>query len=183
MTSNLLALAMLFQEEEHGPASPFEVEFGLFFWTWIVFLALFFTLKRFAWPAIVRATEQRESRIAKQLEEAERLNGEAKAVLDEHRRLLDGAKGEAAALVNEAKIVAEKERETILEKARMEQEHLLDRAKREIEAERDRAVAQLRREAVDLSLAAASRLVDAKLDDESNRKLVVEYLDSLGEGR
>ncbi len=183
MTLNLLALALLLQEEEHGPSSPFEVEFGLFFWTWIVFIALFFTLKRFAWPAIVRATEQREHRIAKQLDEAEKLNGEAKAALEEHRRLLDGAKGDAAALVNEAKVVAGKEREAILDKTRQEQEQLLERAKREIEAERDRAVAQLRREAVDLSLAAASRLVDSNLDDEANRKLVVDYLASIGDGR
>jgi F-type H+-transporting ATPase subunit b len=183
MTLNLLALELLLQEEEHGPASPFEVEFGLFFWTWIVFIALFFTLKRFAWPAIVRATEQRENRISKQLEEAEKINREAQITLEEHRRLLDGAKGDAAALVNEAKIVAEKEREAILGKARQEQEQLLDRAKREIEAERDRAVAELRREAVDLSLAAASRLVDTNLDDEANRKLVVDFLSSLGDGR
>jgi F-type H+-transporting ATPase subunit b len=183
MILNLLALARFLQEAEHGPSSPFEVEFGLFFWTWIVFIALFFTLKRFAWPAIVRATEQRESRIARQLEDAEKLNGEAQAALEEHRRLLDGAKGDAAALLNEAKVVAGKEREAILEKARQEQEQLLERAKREIEAERDRAVAQLRQEAVDLSLAAASRLVDSNLDDAANRKLVVDYLASIGEGR
>ncbi len=64
-------------------------------------------------------------------------------------------------------------------RAREEQEQLIDRAKREIEAERERAVAELRREAVDLSLAAASRLVEANLDDAANRRLVEDYLRSL----
>ena len=45
--------------------------------------------------------------------------------------------------------------------------------------ERQRAVADLRREAVDLSLAAASKLVGEKLDDDANRKLVTQYLGSL----
>lgn len=181
MTAMMLALL---QEEEHlGPSSPFEVEFGLIFWTWLVFIGLFLVLKKYAWPAILSATEERERKIALQLEHAENMNVEAQAALEEHKRLLAGAKEDAAALVNEAKIVAQKERETALAKAREDQEQILERAKREIAAERERALAQIRQEAVDLSLAAASRLVEANLDDKANRKLVVDYLASLESGR
>ena len=52
-----------------APLSPFEVNFGLFFWTWAVFIALFFILKKFAWPSILRATEERERAIERQLGE------------------------------------------------------------------------------------------------------------------
>ena len=45
--------------------------------------------------------------------------------------------------------------------------------------ERDRAVEELRREAVDLSLAAASKLLGQRLDSETDRKIVQEYLASL----
>lgn len=177
MAPTVVGLLAALQEE--GPASPFEINFGLFFWTWVVFIALFLALKRWAWPAIVRATEERERKIAAQLAEAEKANAEAKASLEEHRRLLAEAKERAAALVAEGKAVAQEERSQILVKAREEYEGMLGRAKREIEAERDRALLELRREAVDLSLAAASRLIHERLDDEGNRKLVVEYLDSL----
>jgi F-type H+-transporting ATPase subunit b len=81
--------------------------------------------------------------------------------------------------VADARLVAEKEREQLLARARDEHEQLLDRAKREIQAERERAVADLRREAVELSLAAAARLVERNLDDEANRKIVVDFLSSL----
>jgi F0F1-type ATP synthase membrane subunit b/b' len=37
-------------------------------------------------------------------------------------------------------------------------------------------VAELRREAVDLSLAAASKLIERRLDSESDRQLVQDYL-------
>lgn len=180
----LLASLAAVQEAAHGTeggfSSPFEVNFGLFFWTWVVFILLFFVLKRFAWPPIVRATVEREHRITRQLEEAEKTNADAKRVLEEHGRLLANAKNESQQLINEAKTVAQREREQLLAKAREEQERVLDRAKREIEAERERAIAELRREAVDLSLAAASKLVQQRLDTEADRRIVQEYLESLG---
>lgn len=163
-----------------GGLGPFAVEPGLIIWTWLVFIALFFLLKRFAWPAILKSTEERERRIANQLAEAERLNAEAQKALAENQRLLAGARDQALALLNEAKQAAQQERELAVRKTREEQEQVLDRARREIEAERERAIATLRREAVDLSLAAASRLIEEKVDSEANRKLVTDYLSSLG---
>ena len=61
-------------------------------------------------------------------------------------------------MLAESKALADKERAVALEKTRQEQEELLARARREIQSERDRAITELRREAVDLSLAAASTL-------------------------
>lgn len=178
MSAVLLSWLAVAQGSE-GPASPFEVNFGLFFWTWVVFVALFFVLRRFAWPVILKNAEERERRIQKQLAEAERMSAEAKAVLEEHRRMMSGAKDQAHALLAEAKMVAEREREALLAKARQEQEQVLERARREIGFERERAVAQLRREAVDLSLAAAGKLLETKLDNEVDRRLVSEFLESV----
>jgi F-type H+-transporting ATPase subunit b len=180
----MYALLLLLQEQAHGPAgapaSPFEVNFGLFFWTWVVFGFLLFVLWKFAFPPILKATEERERRIQRQLEDAERMNAEAKAAAEEHQRLLAGARDQALALINEAKQASQHERESQLRKTRDEQEAMLERARREITAERDRAVTMLRQEAVDLSLAAASKLIGEKLDSEANRKLVTEYLGTIG---
>lgn len=182
-----MILATLALLQEHGPAAgegglpaPFRLEPGLMVWTWAVFLTLLFLLWKYAWPSIVRLTEEREKKIAQQLAEAERANKDAQAALEEHKQMLAGAKGEAQALINEAKSVAQKEREQLLEKARQEQEQVLERARREIQAERERAIAELRREAVDLSLAAASKLIQQRLDRESDRKLVEQFIDTLG---
>jgi F-type H+-transporting ATPase subunit b len=174
-------IALVQEAEGHavGPASPFEVNFGLFFWTWLVFFALLYVLKKFAWPPLVKATVDREHRIQAQLEEAERRNKEAQALLEEHKRLLEESRAKAHAIISEAKSFAEKERAAALEKTRQEQEELLARALRDIAAERDRAVDELRREAVDLSLAAASKLLGQRLDSETDRKIVQEYLASV----
>jgi F-type H+-transporting ATPase subunit b len=181
MPSVLLALAAA--ETEGAMGGPFTLEPGLIIWTWVVFIALFLLLRRFAWPAILRSTEERELRIRTQLEEAERLNAEAKSALEEHRTLLAGARQESHQLLLDTKTAAQKEREALLSRTREEQEQLLDRAKKEIAAERERALAELRREAVDLSLAAASKLIGARLDAAGDRRLVEQYLASLGDQR
>lgn len=174
-----LALLLLFASEAEGSSSPFSLEPGLIVWTWIVFIALFLALRRWAWPALVRATEERERRIQKQVEEAERVNAEAKRLLEEHKALVAGGRAEAQDIVARAKAVAQKERDALLAKGHEEQERLLERARREIAEERDKAVQALRREAVELSIAAASRVVEANLDSEANRRLVVDYLAGL----
>jgi F-type H+-transporting ATPase subunit b len=172
-------LTLLAAAEGEGPTSPFEVNLGLFVWTWLVFIALFFILKKFAWPAIVSATEERERKIGDHLAHAERLNAEAQTALEEANRAAAEARAGAQALMAEARSMAEKERATLLERARAEQEELLARARREIAADKDRALAELRREAVELSLAAAGKLIEQRLDAEADRKLVRDYLASV----
>ena len=175
----LSLLAVVAEEGGAGEASPFAVNFGLFFWTWVVFLSLMFLLKKYAFPIILKATEDREQAIAKQLSEAEKANTEAKAMLDENRRLLAEARTSSQAIMADAKQASEKERAAATEKTRHEAEELLARARREIGAERDKAVAELRREAVDLSLAAAGKLIGQRLDAGADRALVEGYLASL----
>ncbi len=176
----LTLLAVIQEEAAHaGPASPFEVNPGLTIWTLAVFVVLMLVLKRFAFPAILKTTEDRERTIARQLEEAEKANTEARSLLEENRKLLAQARTQAQTLVADAKSAAEKERSAAIEKTRLEQDELLARARRDIAAERDKALTELRREAVDLSLAAASKLIGQRLDSGADRALVESYLSSL----
>jgi F-type H+-transporting ATPase subunit b len=148
-------------------------------WTVLVFILLLAILKKFAWPALLGAVEARERALEEQLAEAERNRAEAAQLLAQHERLLAEGRAAAHGLLAEAKAAAEKERALALEKTRQEQEELLERARRDIIAERERAVAELRREAVDLSLAAASKLIGERLDSDSDRKIVQGYLATL----
>jgi F-type H+-transporting ATPase subunit b len=175
---SLVLAAPLSAQEEHA-SGPLTVEGGLMFWTIVVFLILLAVLKKFAWPAVLGAVEAREKALEEQLAEAERNRAESAALLEEHKKLIATAKTQAHAVLAESKALAEKERAVALEKTRQEQEELLARARREIQSERDRAITELRREAVDLSLAAASKLIGARLDTATDRKLVLDYLASL----
>src|SRR6266571_5118550 len=170
-------LALLLVQE--GEFTPFSINTGLIFWTIVVFAILLALLWRFGWPALLKTVEERERRIQQQLEEAERARAEAARLLEEHTRTIATAKAEAQEIVARAKAVADKERETLLARARQEYEQLLERARHEIDAEKEKAIVELRREAVDLSIAAASKLLQAQLDSETNRNLVMGYLAQL----
>jgi F-type H+-transporting ATPase subunit b len=176
----MLALILtLAQEESHAASGPLVVNGGLVIWTLVVFGLLLFILKKWAWPPMLAAVEAREKALADQLAEAERNRAEAAELLAQHQKLLAEGRTAAHALLAEARTVADKERALAMEKTRQEQEELIERARRDIVAERDRAVTELRREAVDLSLAAASKLIEKRLDSEGDRQLVQEYLASV----
>jgi len=176
----LLVLALL-QEGAHEapPSGPFTINPGLIIWTLVVFGILLVGLWR-VYPWIVKFVEERERKIQKQLEDAERANAEAQRLLEEHRKQIAAARNEAQEILAKAKTVSQKERETLLAKAREEYDALLNRARKDIDAEKGKAIQALRREAVDLSIAAASRVIEANLDTDANRKLVTEFLESLG---
>lgn len=162
--------------------APFRLNPGLMIWTLVVFGILAVVLWKSLYPTILKATIDREARIKKDLDDAERLRAESAAALEEQRQLLASARGEATAIIAEARQAAERERSAAVEKTRQEQEDLLHRARREIEAERERAVADIRREAVDIAIAAAGKVVGARLDAAADRKIVEEYIESIGTG-
>jgi F-type H+-transporting ATPase subunit b len=159
--------------------TPFSINPGLIIWTLVVFGILMAILWKFGWPALLKSVEEREARIAKQLGDAERANAEAAKLLEQHKAALAQARAEAQEIVAVAKSVAQKEREQLLARTREEQEQLLERARRDIEAEKEKAILALRREAVELSIAAATKLVGSNLDNDANRRLVTDYLASL----
>jgi len=174
MTAPILALMLA--AEEGGSKGPFSVNLGLTLWTLIIFgIFLFFFSKTF-WATITSRATEREAAIAKQLGDAEQANVEAKALLAKHEQLLADSRAQAQSLLAEAKTAAEKERAAAIEKTRKEQEGLLDRARRDIASERDKALVELRREAVDLALGAAAKVIGQRMDSDADRKLVLDYL-------
>lgn len=156
------------------------LQLNLMFWTLGIFLVLYFLLRRFAFGPITAAVEAREKALEDAIEGAKRDRDAAAKVLAEHQAQLDAARGEAQKLIADGRAVAEKMRADLLEQTRREQQDMLERARREIESEKERAIAQLRREAVDLALAGASKVIEQNLESEKNRQLVERYLSSIG---
>src|SRR5919197_5304478 len=170
------------QDGHEAAGGPFTINPGLILWTLVVFGILLFILWRWGFPVLVKSVEDRERRIQKQLADAEKANAEAQRLLEEHRKQIAAARTEAQEILAKAKGVAQKERETLLAKAREEYDALLARARKDIDTEKDKAILALRREAVELSIAAASRVIEANLDTEANRRLVSDFLDTVGKG-
>ena len=175
-------LALLLQEAEHA-ASPglMDIRLNVMLWTFVIFGILFWLLKRLAFPGILRQVEAREKALEEAIEAAKRDRDEAARLLAEHRAQIEAAQADAQKLIAEARQVGEKSRADMLERTRQEQQEMIDRARRDIQGERDKAIAQLRREAVDLAIAGASKVVEDNMDTDKNRKLVESFLSSLAE--
>ena len=149
---------------------------GLMIWTLVIFGLLFFVLKRFAFPPIIDAVAALEEALEDALAGAKRDREEAARLLAEARAALDGTRAEAQQFLTQARASAEKLKADQLEQTRLQQQELLERARRDIDAERLLAIADLRREAVDLALAGATKVIGRNLDDAGNRRLVEEFL-------
>ena len=67
----------------------------------------------------------------------------------------------------------------MIEETQQQQQAMLDRARREIETEKQRAISEMRREAIELAIAGASKVIEKNLDDQSNRKIVESFLSSI----
>lgn len=178
-------LAVLAQEHgAEGAAEPslFDINTGLSVWTLIVFAGLLFLLGKFAWGPILGAVEAREKGIQDALDQAAARQAEAEKLLDEHRRQLADARRQAGEILAEGRAAGDRVRKEIEEKARAEAQTIVDRARQDIERERDAALEVLRRESVELALAAASRLMHENLDQAKDRQLVERFLDEVAEG-
>ena len=177
----LTPLALAAQEHggEAGGGGLFDINFGLSIWTVVIFLTVLTVLWRFAFGPILAAVNAREEGINKALEEARTRQVEAEKLLEEHKAQLADARRQAQELIAEGREAGGRLQKEIEGKAREESDAILVRARAEIGRERDAAVEVLRRETVDLALAAASRLLHEKLDGEQDRKLVMDFIDGL----
>ena len=176
--SALLAAPALAQEEA-PKADLLAPNLGLMAWTLIIFVILAVVLSRFAFGPITAAVRAREKALEEAIASATRDREEAARLLAEQRAALDATRGEAQKLIADARTAADRVRAELIEQAHTEQANMLDRARREIESEKASAIAQLRREAVDLAIAGAGRVIDRNLDQAANRQLVESFLASV----
>lgn len=171
------------QGGEGGGGGLFDINAGLSVWTIVVFGALVLILGKFAWGPILAAVEAREEGIQSALEEARRRNEQAEKLLEEHKAQLADARRQANELIAEGKAAGERVRREMEDKAREDAQDIVERARVDIERERDAALDTIRKESVELALAAASHLLGENLDRPKDRQLVERFLDEVSDAK
>lgn len=181
--NTMLSFLLLLQENAAEAGAPkgglLTPNTGLMFWTLLMFVILWFVLRRFAFGPMTAAVEAREKALEEAIAAAKADRDEAARVLAEQKSGIEEARANAQRIIAEARGVGEKLRAEMVEETRGQQQEMLDRARREIESEKVRAVAELRREAVDLAIAGASKVIEKNLDEASNRRIVESFLASI----
>lgn len=167
---------------EETKKSLLDPNYGTMAWTLVIFVPLAFILSKYAFGPITKSVEAREQALEDAINAAKRDREEAARLLAEHRAQLDAARGEAQKLIADARVAADRVRAELIEQAHAEQANMLARARQEIETQKTKAIAELRREAVDLAIAGASKVIERNLDQASNRELVEKFLASVTSG-
>jgi F-type H+-transporting ATPase subunit b len=152
---------------------------GLMIWTIVCFLIALYVLKKYAFGPIQKLIDERRERIQRSLEEADNARIEARKLLEEHKALLQSARGDAEQILAEARKTGEAMELRMREETEAERQRRLEETRREIAAETQRALEQIRAEVADLTLEATSIVVGKKLDADRDRELISQAIGSL----
>lgn len=144
------------------------------------FLILLGVMSKFAYPAIKKGMDARTERIRNEIDEADRLKAEAAATLTQYQSSVADAKAEAARIVDEARAAADAVRADIIARAEAEANEIKAKGREDVEAGKARAITELQAQVGDLTIALAEKVVERSLDDATNRQLIDNYINNLG---
>ena len=150
---------------------------GLYIWTIATFLVLLTLLAKFAWRPLLKALEERQALIRKSLDDAQQARQELERLQHQSQQILAAARAEADSIVSQSRSDAERLRQELKQSARAEAATIVKNAERQIELQTHQALRQIRQEAVDLSVAIASKLLGRNLSKEDNDRLIQQTLD------
>jgi F-type H+-transporting ATPase subunit b len=116
---NFLLIA-IFAESSAGKNPLTAVTPGLYIWTIITFLLLFYVLAKFAWKPLLNMLEERESLIKASLNDAETARKELEKINLESEAIITKARTDAQSILSEGKTAAEKIKDDTIAKAKDE---------------------------------------------------------------
>jgi F-type H+-transporting ATPase subunit b len=140
------------------------------------FIILLVLLRLFLYKPVMKVLDERAQRTKDAMELAEAIKKEYEQAKGEVQKQIEKGRQEAQAIITQAMQVGERLKEESKQEAAKQAQVMIDRTRSELEAERDKIVGDLRREFVDISIAAAEKVIKETLDREKHRKLIEETL-------
>jgi F-type H+-transporting ATPase subunit b len=140
------------------------------------FIILLVMLRLFLYQPVMKVLDERAKKTKDAMELAEATKKEYEQAKGEVQKQIEKGRQEAQAIITQAMQVGERLKGESREEAAKQAQVMIDRARSELEAERDKIVGDLRREFVDISIAAAEKVIKETLDKEKHRKLIEETL-------
>lgn len=138
-------------------------ELGLFFWTLVAFLAVFFILRKAAWKPILKTLTERETGIADSIAAAERLKAEMGQLQAENEKIMADARDKRAQILKEAK----EEYERIIGKAKDDTKAITDKmmtdAQQQIQQQKMAALTEVKNEIGKLAVEVSEKILRKQL--------------------
>jgi F-type H+-transporting ATPase subunit b len=142
----------------------------------INFIVLLVLLRIFLYKPVLKMLDDRAKRTKEGMELAEATKKEYEQAKGEVQKQIEKGRQEAQGIIAQAIQTGEKLREESRQEATKQAQVIVDRTRAELDTERDKIIDEMRREFVDISIAAAEKVIKETLDKEKHRKLIEETL-------
>ncbi len=140
------------------------------------FIILFVLLRLFLFKPVLKMLDERSTRTRNAMELAEATKKEFEQARETVEKQIEKGRQEAQAVIAQAMQIGERLKEESRQEAKKQAQAIVDRTRAELETERDKIVGALRREFVDISIAAAEKVIKETLDKQKHRRLIEETL-------
>ena len=158
----------------------FNPDVGLLFWMLLSFAILFFVLRKYAWPSILKGIDERNKHIARALDAAENARKRLDEIETESAKLVTVAREEQIRILQEGNKI----RETILadakEQAKIEASRIIEDAHKFISVQREELIKEIDKKTAKLSIDLAERILRKNLENpEEQREFVNKMINEL----
>lgn len=165
------------EDKPFDPLNLLRADQGL--WTIVIFLLLFFILKKVAWGPMLEGLQKREQNIRAAADEAKEARKETERVRAEFKAEMDKAYAEIPKMMEAARRDAQNLAEEMRAKAQADIQTERQRLRREIETARDQALQELWSRTSQLATLISSKAIRRSLSEEDHRRLMDEALNEL----
>jgi F-type H+-transporting ATPase subunit b len=152
--------------------------FGLFFWSALAFLIVFFILKKYAWKPILETLNEREKSIAESIASAEKVKAEMANMKSEHEQLLVQAREERSAILKEAKEAKDKIVNEAATEAREKADKIMAEARLQIQNEKMAALTAIKNDVGNLVIEVSEKVLRKELSDKKAQEAYIGTLAS-----
>lgn len=153
-------------------------DFGLIFWTTVIFLIVFFILRKYAWRPIVNMLDEREQGIAESISSAERIKAEMSQMKSEHEHVLAEAKAERSKIIKEAKEAKDQIINEAKEQAKIEARKIVEDAQVAINNQKMAALTEVKNQVGNMVLEVAEKVLRKELSDKDAQEDYIKQLTS-----
>jgi len=138
----------------------------------IAFIVFVWFCKKYVWPPLMSAIEERQKKIADGLAASERAEKDLELAQEKASSQLKDAKAQAAEIIEQAKKRASALVEEETQRGQSEREKIIAQGYAEIEAERNRAKEELRKQVAMLAVAGAQQILQREIDASAQSDIV-----------
>jgi len=140
------------------------------------FFLLLFLLRKFAWKKILALLDQRKEKISSQLGEIENTKLEIAGLKNDYESKISNIASLAQEKIDQAVEEAKKVSLQMRKKAHEEAQDIITDARQQVKYEVSKAQEQLKEKIVDIALSAARTVIQEKLTEDGDRKIVEDFI-------